>query len=224
MENSEKLLQSDVFGTSFRKQDITKDPSFQQWYSTKEKEKKKIVRCPICWSYEIFIKPTNHICQNCSKEYCQKCLKIIVVGEKQHDHDRSCCSKFKGLIDDIIEFGSEEEWKEPYLYVLTSLLFLFGTPIMFTIKYFQYFGKHNIIDNDCVHLFFRILNLFTNIIYSILFFFWYFAIFFIVFLPGLFWFKYFKIIMNNWMEVYQFEVDEIPITELTVCGRGFQFY
>ncbi len=82
-----------------------------------------------------------------------------------------------------------------------------------------------IIENDCVHNFFRISNLFANIIYIILFNFTYLAIFLVVFLPSIFWFKYFKIIMNNWMEViYELEVDEIPITELTVCGKGFRFY
>ena len=224
MENDETLLKSDVFGTSYKKEDVTTLPSFNIWYSAKEKENKKIVKCPICWSYEVFVRPSNHICQNCSKEYCQNCFKIIVEGELEHDHERTCCSKFKGLIDDIIDFGGGQEWKEPYLYVLTSLLFIFGTPIMLTVKYFKFFGKNNIIDNNCVHNFFRTLNLFCNIIYSILFYFIYCSIFFIAFLPSLFWFKYFKIIMNNWMEVYKFEVDEIPITELTVNGRGFQYY
>ena len=224
MENDELMLKSDVFGTSYKKEDVTTLPLFNIWHSAKEKENKKIVRCPICWSYEVFIEPSNHVCQNCSKEYCQKCLKIIVQGELKHDHERNCCSKFKGLVEDIIDFGGGEEWKEPYLYVLTSLLFIFGIPIMFTVKYFNYFGKNNIIDNGCVHNFFRILNLFCNIIYSILFYFFYCSIFFVIFLPSLFWCKYYKIIMNNWMEVYKFEVDEIPITDLTVNGRGFAYY
>ena len=224
MENDGTLLKKDYFGTSFRKQDVTNLPSFKKWYSVKKSENKKIVKCPICWSYEVFEIPSNHKCLNCSKEYCQKCLKIIVEGELRHNHQRSCCSKFHGLIEDIIDFGGGVDWKEPKLYVLTALLFLFGTPVMFTVKYFQYFGKHNVIENDCVHGFFRILNLFTNIIYSILFTFIYFGIFFIIFLPSIFYPYYFKIIMNNWMEVYEFEVDEIPITELTVCGRGFKYY
>ena len=225
MENDEILLKKDYFETSFKKQDVTSLPDYKKWYSYKKKEKKEIVRCPICWSYETFIEPTNHICQCCSKEYCQKCLKIIVEGEVKHDHERGCCSKFKGLIDDIIEFGGEEDWKEPQFYILTAIIFLFGTPTLFSYKYFKFFQKNNIIENDCVHNFFRISNLFANIIYIILFNFTYLSIFLIVFLPSIFWFKYFKIIMNNWMEViYELEVDEIPITELTVCGKGFRFY
>ena len=224
MENISSLLQKDIFPASFKREDLTKLPSFQEWSSLKKKEKKKIIRCPICWGYEIFVEPTNHKCEICSKEYCQKCLKIIVAGEVQHDHERGCCSKFRGLIEDIIEYGGGEDWKEPQLYLLTSLLFIFGTPIMFTVKYYKYFKSNNIIDNNCVHGFFTFLNLIANIIYSILFYFFYLEIFFTIFIPSIFCPQYFKIIMNNWMEVYEFGVDEIPITELTVNGRGFRFY
>ncbi len=143
MENDEILLKKDYFETSFKKQDVTSLPDYKKWYSYKKKEKKEIVRCPICWSYETFIEPTNHICQCCSKEYCQKCLKIIVEGEVKHDHERGCCSKFKGLIDDIIEFGGEEDWKEPQFYILTAIIFLFGTPTLFSYKYFKFFQKNN---------------------------------------------------------------------------------
>lgn len=224
MENNETLLKNEFFPTSFDKEDVTNSPSFKKWYSIKKAEKKKIVKCPKCWSYEIFVKPSNHKCLKCSKEYCQKCLKIIVEGELKHDHERGCCSKFRGLIEDIIDYGGGEDWKEPKIIILISLLFLFGTPTMFTVKYFRFFCKNNIIENDCVHLFFRILNLFSNIIYSIIFTISYFWIFFIFFLPSLFCPVYFKIIINNWFEVYDFEVDEIPITELTVCGKGFKYY
>ena len=223
MENEENFLKKDEFPAQFKRQDVTKIPSFKQWKQVKEKEGKKIVRCPICWGYEIFVEPTNHFCKNCGEEYCQKCLKICVEDEVQHDH-KGCCRKFCSLVDVIIDFGENTEWREPKEYFYTTLLFLFGTPSMFTVKYFQFFKENAIIDNFCVHLLFTILNLIANICYSIIYTILYFEIFFIIFFPSIFWYKYFKIIIDNWMMVYEYGVDECPITELTVCGRGYRYY
>jgi hypothetical protein len=224
MENQEVLLKNDNFPAEFKSQDLTKLSSFQKWYALKKKENKKIVQCPCCSGYEIYVEPTNHKCKNCSKEYCQKCFKVIVPDEVRHDHERGCCSKFRGLIEDMIDYGGGLEWKEPQLYICTALLFIFGTPFMLTVKYYQFYGDNLIIDSYCTNEFFRICNLFTNIIYCILFNFMYMTIFLIAFIPGIFWPLYFKIIMHNWMEVYEFGIDEIPITELTVRGRGFKYY
>lgn len=58
MENEEDEiinLKSDIFQTYFKNQDVTKLPAFKKWKKEKEKEGKKVVRCPICLSYEIFV-------------------------------------------------------------------------------------------------------------------------------------------------------------------------
>ena len=132
--------------------------SFKKWNDAKKKEGKKIVRYPICWSYEEFVRPTNYYCKNCGKEYCQKCLKIIVSEERRHDHEKKCCNKSCRLIR-LILLECDDEWEfGPFEYFYMTLLYLFGTPILFTIKYFNYFRENHIIDNDCVHWFFAILN------------------------------------------------------------------
>ena len=223
MESDATLLKSDAFPASFHRQDVRQLPSFQRWEEVKKKEGKKIVKCPICFGYETFEEPTNHICKNCGEEYCQQCLKKIVEDEVQHDH-YGCCKKFCNLMRVIYSFGKNTQWREPKLYVYTTLLFLFGTPLMFSIKYFKFFLKNKATEGAWAHWLFTFMNLIANICYSIIYHMIFFEISFIIFLPGIFCWPYFKTIMNNWMVVYEYDVDECPITELTVCGRGYAYY
>ena len=99
MENEEQTLSIEFFKTSYNKEDITNLPAFKKWKEEREKEGKKIVRCPICWGYEVFEEPTNHNCQCCGRVYCQHCLKPCVEDEVEHDYERSCCNKFKSLVE-----------------------------------------------------------------------------------------------------------------------------
>ena len=107
-------------------------------------------------------------------------------------------------------------------YVKVSLIFVFGNPFMFTIKYFQFFCKNKIIENDCVNTFFKYMNLFVNILTSCsIFYIYWFALCFLIFFPSIFP-CYFSIIYENWsMLIDSFDIDEVPIAELTVRGRGY---
>ena len=217
-------LNADFFPSKYKKQDLTKISAFNKWYETKQKEGKKVVRCPICWSYELYISSQEHICANCGEKYCQYCLKKYIEDERPHDHETSCCEKFCDLVKLIFDYGGSDYWKEPSEYIYTSLLFLFGTPTLFAIKYFNFFRKNYVIDNCCTHWFFAILNLFANICYSIIYSIWYMEVCFIILSPTIVYYKFFKIIMDNWMYVaYVYDVGECPITELTVSGIGYGY-
>ena len=217
----------DYFKTSFDKEDISKLPEFKQWLSLQEKEGKKVVRCPHCWGYEIFVEPTNHECIMCQKLYCQKCLKPCVEDEVRHDHERSCCSKFKGLIRTMKDWG-EDAGQYPdidnCLLTKAALVFVFGNHVLYSIKYFQFFKKNKIIEDDCTHGLFMYANLIANIFYCIVYSIAFFEFFFLLFFPAIFIKCYFKFIVYNWIIVLEFEVDESPITELTVRGRGYDLY
>ena len=67
------------------------------------------------------------------------------------------------------------------------------------------------------------MNLLTNIIYCIVFNILFFEFFFLLFIPAIIP-CYFKFITYNWLVVLEFEVDQSPITELTVRGRGYSMY
>ena len=221
----EDNLDKDNFPSRYKKQDLTKERVFNKWLEKKKKEGKKIVKCPICWGYELFVEPTNHICANCGEEYCQKCLKKCVEGEVEHDHESTCCDKFCSLVELIFDYGSSDDWDEPSVYFYTILLFLFGTPTLFTIKYFNFFRKNYVIDSCCAHWFFAILNLIANICYSIAFTLWYTEVSFIILSPTIIYYKFFKIIVDNWVYVaYKYDVGTCPVTELTVSGRGYDLY
>lgn len=221
----EENLNNDFFPSKYKKQDLTKVTEFNKWYERKMQEGKKIVKCPICGGYELFVLPSNHKCKNCGEEYCQQCLKKCVKGEIRHNHEKSCCAKFCSLVKLIFEEGLSEDWNEPSEYILTTLLFLFGTPVLFTIKYFNFFTKNYVIDNCCVHWFFAILNLTSNIFYSIAFTICYSEICFIILSPTIIYYKFFKIIIDSWMyAAYEYDVGQCPITELTVSGRGYDMY
>ena len=233
-ENEEKnnLLQLNVYKTSFKKQDVTNLPSFQKWNEEGKKRGLKTVRCPSCWSYEKNEKSYQHKCQVCGEYYCQKCL--IIVDQYGH-HElycykngcciccKNCCAdSFSELCHIVREIFNEcsSSWRlKCYQYFLIILLFLFGTPVMFTIKYFKFFLENPISDNCCVHWFFTILNLMSNIIYSIVYNLFFCGISFILFSPSLIYFPTIKLIGNNWMYVYQYDVSECPITEITVRKR-----
>ena len=221
------VLTQDYFPTSFKRQDVTTLPSYKKWIEAKNEQGKKVVKCPWCWGYEVFIEPTNHICPMCDNIYCQKCLQKCVEDEVIHDHERTCCSKFCGLIDIMVSWGQDDEMANDTKiseYILASLVFVFGNHVLYTIKYFKFFNENKVIDNDCVHSFFKYMNLFTNILYCIVFNMIYFEFFFLLFFPAIFIKCYFKFITYNWLVVLEFGVDESPITELTVRGRGYGMY
>ena len=96
--------------------------------------------------------------------------------------------------------------------------------ILYTIKYYKFFQSNKIIENDCVHSFFKYINLFVNIIYCVVYNIMFFEFFFLIFLPAFFINCYYRFIAYNWLIVLEFEVDESPITELTVRGRGYDMY
>ena len=224
MENEDIFLTQEYFQSSYKKEDITTLPSFKKWIKIKEEQGKKIVKCPWCWGYEVFKEPTNHTCPMCKNIYCQKCLQKCVEDEVIHDHNRGCWSKFCGLINVMIDWGKDAD-ATPLEYLKASLIFIFGNHFLYTIKYFDFFKKNKLIDNnDCVHSFFTYMNLFTNIIYCIVFNIAFFEFFFFLFFPGIFIPCYFKFITYNWLVVLEFEVDQSPITELTVRGRGYDMY
>ena len=168
MENEEAFLSQEFFQASFKKQDVTSLPTFKKWMNVKKQQGKKVVKCPICWGYEVFVEPTNHTCSMCKKVYCQKCLNPCVEGEVQHDHERSCCSKFCGLIEIMIDWGKDAN-ATPLEYLSAALVFIFANHFMYTFKYYKFFKKNNIIDNAFVSCFFTYINLFTNIIYCLVF-------------------------------------------------------
>ena len=224
MENEEQTLSIQFFKTSYNKEDISNLPAFQKWKQERENEGKKIVRCPICWGYEVFVEPTNHDCQCCGGVYCQHCLKPCVEDEVEHDHQRSCCDKLRLIIEDSTPPKDEIKQYKCGDLLLYSFIFLFANPIMFTGRYFSFFSKNRIIDNGCVSSFFKYCNLFANIFTTCtIFYITWFEIFFLIFLPSFIPF-YFTIIIYNWEYVVEsIDIDETPILEFTVRGRGYQY-
>ena len=91
---------------------------------------------------------------------------------------------------------------------------------MFTYRYYKFFCYNKIIDNDCVHRLFKYANLFVNILTacSTLYLTWL-ALFLTIFIPSVFP-CYFYFIYYNW----DFLIDETPLIELTLRGRGYDLY
>ena len=224
MENEEQLLSIKFFKTSYNKEDITNLSAFKKWKVEREKEGKKIVRCPICWGYEVFEEPTNHDCQCCGGVYCQYCLHPCVEDEVEHEHDRSCWDKFCSLVEVSMPERNELDEYECSLLLKIALIFIFGNPAMFTHRYFKFFNKNKIIDNDCVHSLFKYSNLFVNVITSCgIFYITWFELFFLIFIPSFIPF-YFYIIIYNWEYIIDhLDIDQIVIFELTVRGRGYEY-
>ena len=215
------------FKTSYNKEDLTKLPEFKQWRSRIEKAGKKVVRCPLCWGYELFVEPTNHKCSMCGKIYCQQCLHPCVEDEVMHDHERGCWSKFMGLISIMKSWGANENYDDQITkceLAEAALVFIFGNHVLYSIKYYKFFKENKIIENDCVHWFFKYMNLFSNIFYCIVYSIAFFEFFFFLFFPAFFIRCYFRFITYNWLVVFEFGGDESPITELTVRGRGYDMY
>jgi len=52
-EDEIRMLDKNCFKTSLNKQDVSNMKSFIEWKKMKQRDGYKIVRCPICWSYEI---------------------------------------------------------------------------------------------------------------------------------------------------------------------------
>ena len=202
------LLDLNLFKSSFKKQDVTKLPKYQKWNEIRKKKGIKVVRCPICWSYEKNNNKYHHKCQVCKEEYCQKCFKILENG-RNHGHHLDCCKD-----------GCTNSWEYDCCeYFLMIVIFLFGLPIMFTIKYFRFFLENRVIDSFCPHWFFTSLNLMTNIIYCFLFSLYYFEISFIIFSPTILYFGNIKFIGNNMNYVYYHSVSEMPIVKYSVRER-----
>ena len=59
----------------------------------------------------------------CNNIYCQKCLQKCVEDEVEHDHDRTCCSKFCGLVDIMIDWGKDAD-ATPCEYLKAALIFV----------------------------------------------------------------------------------------------------
>ena len=68
------------------------------------------------------------------------------------------------------------------------------------------------------------MNLLTNILYCFVFNIIFIEVFFFLFAPAFFINCYYRFIAFNWLVVLEFEVDESPITELTVRGKGYDMY
>ena len=68
------------------------------------------------------------------------------------------------------------------------------------------------------------MNFLSNIFYCIAFSIAFFEFFFFLFFPAIFIPCYFRFITYNWLVVLEFGVDESPITELTVRGKGYSMY
>ena len=224
MENEEQLLSIEYFKTSYNKEDITNLSSFKKWKSEREKEGKKIVRCPICWGYEIYKEPTNHNCKCCGGVYCQYCLHPCVENEVEHAHDKTCCDKCASVIEIGTPPRNELDEYECSVLLKIALIFIFGNPIFFTSRYYKFFNNNKIIDNDCAHSIFKFCNLFVNILTTCgIFYITWFEIFFFIFLPSFIPF-YFYIIIYNWEYIIEHvDVDQVFILHLTVRGRGYEY-
>ena len=104
------------------------------------------------------------------------------------------------------------------------MYFIYQNYILYKINNFIFFQKNKIIDSECTHNFFKYLNLFANICYCIINTVLFIEFFSILFFPAIFIICYFRFLIYNWVIVLEFEVDESPITELTVRGKGYGLY
>ena len=117
----------------------------------KKKGNKKI-KCPVCWSFEISRNEIGHYCENCGELYCQKYLKYL--GEREHNHPLEnfceegclircvncysiCWEEICDLIDLLLKYYKKD--LKCWQIFLLIILFVFGTPKMFTIKYLIFF-------------------------------------------------------------------------------------
>jgi hypothetical protein len=153
-------------------------------------------------------------------------ISTVVEDEVEHDHSRGCCDKFCSLVELMIGEGKVEGPKPPCSDLLKiSLIFIFGNPFMFTYRYYKFFNGNKIIDNDCVHNLFIFANLFVNIITACgIFYFSWLALFILLFIPSVVP-CYFYFIYYNWdFLIDNLDLDETPLLELTVRGRGYDLY
>ena len=142
MENEEELIQDDCdyFKASFNRQDITFLPSFKKWKEEKIKKGKKIVKCPWCFGYEVFVRPSNYKCSMCNKSYCQQCLQKCVEDVVELDHRRGCWAKFCGLVAIMIDWTKKSDATTED-YFKTILIFIFGNHILYSYKYYDFLKK-----------------------------------------------------------------------------------
>jgi len=232
MENEDveenNLLNLEFFKSSFKQQDVTKLANYQKWKKMMKKKKIKVVKCPICWSYEKDVQDYHHKCIVCHEEYCQKCLKILENG-RRHDHPLDCCQD--GCIIccmNCCDTGCRDictslhytfaecsnSWNHKcYEYLFYIIMFLFGFPTMLAIKYCQFYIDHRVIDSCFPHWFFTVFNFFTNIIYCILYTIFYFEIALIIFAPSIIYWGNIKFIGNNMYDLCDKPIEQMPIFE-----------
>jgi len=114
--------------------------SFIDWKIMKQREGKKVVRCPICLSYEINENIYRKECENCQNEYCQRCKKIVYDYHTHFFGIGSCCRDFwcdlicNGLRIVFESYKKNLSWKD---YLFYDFIFLFGNHVL--IKIFQIF-------------------------------------------------------------------------------------
>jgi len=221
-EDEIRILETNCYKTSFNKQDVSKMKSFIDWKKMKQREGKKIVKCPICWSYEVNENIYIKECENCQNEYCQRCKKIV-YGDHDHFFEiGSCCRDFwcgficSGLKMVFDDYKKDLSWKD---YLFYDFIFIFGNPLMFSLKYFSFFRENKVCNSLCVHRFFAFLNLITNIIYSCLYEFLSIAISLVIFFPAFIYYPYAKFIGGNWYYVYDFDAETCPFICFTVESR-----
>ena len=120
-EDEIRMLDKNCFKTSFNKQDVSNMKSFIEWKKMRQRDGNKIVRCPICWSYEINENIYIKKCENCHKNYCQRCNKIV-YGDHDHVFEEGTCCK---------EFWCGLKW---YLMIIKKIFL--GKIIYFMISFF----------------------------------------------------------------------------------------
>ena len=221
-EDEIKMLNKNCFPTSFNKQDVSHLKEFIEWKNMQKRDGEKIVRCPICWSYEINKNIYNKQCDNCQNYYCQRCTKIVYDDHEHFFEIGKCCKGFwcefiySGLEMVFDYYKKDLSWRD---YLFYDFIFLFGNPVMFSLKYFHFFKKNKVCESLNVHWFFTYLNLFTNIIYCFLYTFLSIALSLVIFFPAFIYYPYAKFVGGNWYYAYDFEADICPFICFTVEQR-----
>ena len=222
------LLQLSFYKTEFKKQDISKTNSFINWKNKKKKKGNILVRCPICWSYEISYVKFKHKCICCGEYYCQKCLKCLEYDSK-HEHKPFylyCCDEdhYKILCGDccdVCKFLNQYNYLyykdlKCYQVFLFILLYFFGIPVFLTIKYLLFFRHNKIRKNRPIHWLFTTINFITNIIYCCLFSIFYTEINCILFLPCLFYYKHLFFIVGHIAAFIKYDLSQTLFLSITV--------
>ena len=104
------------------------------------------------------------------------------------------------------------------------MIFVFGNPFIYTYKYFKFYDDNKIIDNGCVHIFYKYMKIFVNIL-TICFslYITYLEYFLLLFIPSIVPCYLFFIVENWELAIDDMDVGETPLLELTVRGRDYGF-